>query len=246
MDRIYSYHQSRFHNFTPKNISDQQQKAMQKRYSEVKSLSKRRLLPNFTSSRNLYPIPPEAYINSDNEHIDSKYFSNISKYHSKSKKSKCRREFSQSRLDYLSPISTKPKTFKKLPSLYLQKFTANLNPDTKSRYNEGLEIFKITSKIDREDFSQPKKMEKVSLLNDYNRIFNQETQTEEHAEWHTLKRPDLFHNFQLTPKNCIGFIGEVGVSKTPEPQLPKKTKKNNSQTRILLKLFEASFENVCK
>ena len=58
------------------------------------------------------------------------------------------------------PYFHQTQAFKKLPSLYLQKFTANLNPETKSRYNEVLEIFKITSKVERDDVSQPKKIEK--------------------------------------------------------------------------------------
>ena len=247
MEGICFYQKSRFHNFASKNPLDQQLKPNHNRFSKRNSLSKRKLILNFSSSRNLFPISPDIYLNPDKEYTNSKYASRVSHSFLKLKKKKHRLESLQSRLDYLSPISTRPKRFKKLPSLYPQRLVANVKSETKSQYNEVLEILKITSKVERDDVCRPKKIERIYMLNDNSGNFNQETQTEEPGEWNTLRRPALFHNFQLTPKKFIGLAGGLnGVSKTPEPQLHKKSKKIDSQTRIHMKVFEASFDNICK
>ena len=201
-----------------------------KHFFDLKPRNKGKILDNLGLFYNIHAKSPIGHLK---EYLQEKYFSKVPKNHLKSElKTSTPQPISHKiKLGHLSPISSKPKPYKKLPRLYSNRLTLYHSKISNEKMSAGLEIFNISAICELKSNQMLRKMQK-KMENPEEHVFCQETQTDDLEGY--LKKP-ISSKFQLKCKNFEGLIERPDICRTPEVIfLPNRPKKAKSIPRIKL------------
>lgn len=191
-----------------------------KHFFDLKPRNKGKILDNLGLFYNVHAKSPIGHLK---EYLQEKYFTKKPKNYAKSilKTSTPEPIGHKMKFGHLSPISSKPKPYKKLPRLYSDRLAPHQSKISNEKISNGLEIFNISAICELKSNQMLRKMQK-KMEKPEEHVFCQETQTDDLEGY--LKKP-ISSKFQLKCKNFEGLIERPDLCRTPEAVfVPKKAK----------------------